>query len=75
MVRDLSGVPVGGQQLQLPTVRGHPMTQLDADLAAERYAGVVRELQAALDTGEWTALEQLRHRAELLAALKDDQHG
>jgi hypothetical protein len=48
------------------------MTHLDADLAAERFAGVVRELQAALDTGAWTALEQLRHRGELLAAIKDE---
>jgi hypothetical protein len=46
------------------------MTQLDADLAAERFAGVVRELQAVLDEGEWSPLEQLRHRAELLAAVK-----
>lgn len=51
------------------------MTHLDVDLAAERYGGVVRELQAALDEGEWSELEQMRHRAELLAALKDDQHG
>jgi hypothetical protein len=49
------------------------MTQLDADLAAERFGDVVRELQAALDTGGWTALEQLRHRAELLAALNGDE--
>jgi hypothetical protein len=48
------------------------MTHLDAALAAERYGGVVRELQAALDIGAWTPLEQLRHRAELLAALKDE---
>jgi hypothetical protein len=48
------------------------MTQLDADLAAERFAGVVRELQAALDEGAWSELEQLRHRAELLAAMKDE---
>jgi hypothetical protein len=44
------------------------MTHLAADLAAERFAGVVRELQAALDEGPWTPLEQLRHRAELPAA-------
>jgi hypothetical protein len=49
------------------------MTQLDADLAAERFAGVVRELQAALDQGPWSPLEQLRHRAELLAALNGDE--
>jgi len=48
------------------------MTQLDADLAAERFAGVVRELQATLDQGPWTELEQLRHRAEPLAAVKDE---
>jgi hypothetical protein len=33
---------------------------------------VVRELQAALDLREWTPLEQERHRAELLAATKDE---
>jgi hypothetical protein len=48
------------------------MTALLNDLAAERFAGVVRELQAALDTGPWTPWEQLQHRAELLAALKDE---
>ena len=48
------------------------MTQLDVDLAAERFGDVVRELQAALDEGEWSPLEQLRHRAELLAATKDE---
>jgi len=29
------------------------MTALTDDLAAERFAGVVRELQAALDQGPW----------------------
>jgi hypothetical protein len=48
------------------------MTALTDDLATERFAGVIRELQAALDTGAWTALEQLRHRAELLAAVKGE---
>jgi hypothetical protein len=48
------------------------MTALTDDLAADRFGDVVRELQAALDQGAWTALEQLRHRAELLAAIKDE---
>jgi hypothetical protein len=48
------------------------MTQLAAALLAERFAGVVRELAAVLDEGAWTPLEQLRHRAELLAAVKDE---
>lgn len=46
------------------------MTQLDAALALERFADVVRELQAALDTRPWTPLEQLRHRGELLATVQ-----
>jgi hypothetical protein len=48
------------------------MTALKDDLAAARFADVVRELQAALDTGVWTPWEQLRHCAELLAATKDE---
>jgi hypothetical protein len=49
------------------------LTALTDDLAAERFAGVIRELQAALDKNPWSPLEQLRHRAELLAAVKDNQ--
>jgi hypothetical protein len=46
------------------------MTQLDADLAAERFGGIIREAHSALAGAKpWTAVEQALHRDELLAAV------